>query len=262
MARRRIAEDPISRLAVWARRFALFALVVALLAIVVVQAGFIEPVPGLVIFGAALVIVTVGTVLAFGAFVVIWNQGLRGFGYALLAFSLGIALTVYPAYLGARSYGLPALNDISTDTADPPRFEAIARLRPRTANPAAYPGARAAALQRSAYPDIEPLQLNATPQEAYDAALEAVTKRKWLVIDARSPLGGRRDGRIEAVSRTAVMGFRDDVVVRVRPSSGGARVDVRSASRYGKYDFGTNARRVRALLDEIEDAAGSQPAKR
>lgn len=260
--RRRIAEEPVSRLAIWARRFAFFALAVALLAIVVVQSGFIDPVPGLITFVGSLVIAGFAMLLSFGAFIVIWNDGLKGFGYALFALAVGVALIAYPAYLGARSYGKPPLNDISTDTDDPPRFEAIARLRPRTANPVAYPGAKAAELQQKMYPDLEPLQLTATPQEAYDAALEVITRRKWLAIDTRSPLGGRRDGRIEAVARTPIMGFRDDVVVRIRPSSGGARVDVRSAARYGTYDFGTNARRVRALLDDIDDAVGSQPARR
>jgi uncharacterized protein (DUF1499 family) len=262
MARRRIAVEPTSRLAVWARWFAFFALAVALLAIVVVQSGFIDPVPGLITFLGSLVIAGFAMLLSFGAFIVIWNEGFKGFGQALFAFAVGVALIAYPAYLGVRSYGMPALNDISTDTSDPPRFEAVARLRPRTANSVAYPGAKAAGLQQKMYPEIEPLQLTATPQVAYDAALDVITKRKWLAIDTRSPLGGRRDGRIEAVARTPIMGFRDDVVVRIRPSSGGARVDVRSASRYGRYDFGTNARRVRALLDDIDDAVGSQPARR
>jgi len=164
MPRRRIAEDPTSRLAIWARRLALFALAVALLAVAVVQAGFIEPVPGVVTLGAALVIAALGILLAFAAFVVIWNEGLQGLRQAILAFLIGIGLIAYPAFLGVRGYGLPALNDITTDTADPPRFEAVARLRPREANPAAYPGASAAELQRRAYPDVEPLQLNSPPQ--------------------------------------------------------------------------------------------------
>jgi Protein of unknown function (DUF1499) len=48
------------------------------------------------------------------------------------------------------------------------------------------------------------------------------------------------------------MGFRDDVVVRVRQIQGGSRVDVRSSSRYGQFDFGANAARVRSLLEDIE----------
>jgi len=46
------------------------------------------------------------------------------------------------------------------------------------------------------------------------------------------------------------------VVIRVAPSEDGARIDVRSASRYGTHDFGANAARIRSLLEDIDDAAG------
>ncbi len=62
-----------------------------------------------------------------------------------------------------------------------------------------------------------------------------------------------RDGFIEAIARTPILGFRDDVVVRVRATSDGTRIDVRSASRYGRHDLGTNAARVRSLIDDIDD---------
>ena len=77
---------------------------------------------------------------------------------------------------------------------------------------------------------------------------QVITKRKWRIVDARAPLAGRRDGRIEAVARTPILGFRDDVVVRVRSDPDGARIDIRSTSRYGRHDFGTNASRVVALV--------------
>jgi len=262
MPRRRIAEEPVSRLAIWARRLALFALAVALLAIIVVRLDFIEILPGLATFGGAVGMAVIAMLFAMAAFVVIWREGHKGLGYALLAFFIGIVLVTYPAYLGVKGYRLPPLNDITTDTVDPPRFEAIARLRPREANPVAYPGPAAAELQRANYPNIAPLQTASTPAELYEAALGVVTKRKWRVVDARSPQAGRREGRIEAVARTAIMGFRDDVVIRVRPISGGARLDIRSASRYGQRDFGVNARRVLSLLEDIEEAATPQSESR
>jgi uncharacterized protein (DUF1499 family) len=55
------------------------------------------------------------------------------------------------------------------------------------------------------------------------------------------------------VARTPIMGFRDDVAVRIRPTADGARIDVRSASRYGRHDFGTNAARLRSLLEDIDE---------
>jgi Protein of unknown function (DUF1499) len=260
MARRRIAEEPISRFALWARRCALFALAVALLALVLGRLDFIEVIPTFATLAGALAIAVFAILLAVGAFIVIWREGFRGFGYALLAVVIGLALIAYPAYLAVRASHLPPLADVTTDTADPPRFEAIARVRPREANPIAYPGAEAVALQRLAFPNIVPMLTAATPQEVYDAAFAAVRRRKWAVIDDRRPQAGRREGRIEAVARTMIMGFRDDVVLRVRAvPGGGTRLDIRSASRYGTYDFGANAQRILSLMEEIEETIEPQP---
>lgn len=259
MARRIAIEEEPSALAIWARRFAFFAIAVALLAVLLVRGGFVEAISGVAVLGAGLLLAAIGILLALAAFVVIWINGNPGLGKALAALFIGLALTAYPAFVAARGYALPRLADITTDTADPPRFEAIARLRSREANPIAYPGPEAAVKQRTAYPDIAPLDLAVTPDEAYRAALDVITKRKWRIVDVRAPQAGRREGRIEAVALTTIMGFRDDVVVRVRGRGEASRVDVRSASRYGGHDLGSNARRIRSLLEDIEEEAGSQP---
>jgi uncharacterized protein (DUF1499 family) len=261
VARRRVAEEPVSKLAMWSRRLALFAVAVVLLVIVIVNLGFLDPLPAIATLAGSLFFALVAMVLAFGALVVIWRQGLRGLGLAVAALGIGLAMLAYPAYLGVLFYRLPAVNDVTTDPIDPPRFEAISRLRPRGANPIAYAGVAATKLQRAAYPDIEPLIVSVPPLEAYDAALAVITKRKWRIVDVRPPQTGRREGRIEAVARTPLMGFRDDIVVRVRAAEDGARIDMRSASRYGTHDFGANAARLRSLSNDIDDVAGSEKAK-
>ena len=254
MARRRLADQQTSRLAVWARRFAFFALAATVLAIGIVRSGLLEIEPALATFAGALIFAMFGIVLAFGAFVVIWREGIAGAGYAFTAVGIGLALLAYPAYLGTRAYTLPMINDVTTDPINPPRFDVVARLRPR--GTVEYAGLYAAEQQRQAYPDIEPLAVTATPQIAYEEAVKVITKRKWRVVTERAPQAGRRDGQIEAVSRTAIMGFRDDVAVRIRADADGAVIDVRSASRYGRHDLGANASRIRGLLEDIDDAIG------
>src|SRR6202023_197269 len=166
VARRRVAEEPVSKLAMWSRRLALFAVAVVLLVIVIVNLGFLDPLPAIATFAGSLFFALVAMVLAFGALVVIWRQGLRGLGLAVAALGIGLAMLAYPSYLGVLFYRLPAVNDITTDPVDPPRFEAIARLRPRGANSVAYPGAAAMKLQRTTYPDIEPLVVSGAAAEA------------------------------------------------------------------------------------------------
>ena len=224
MARRRIADEPISRLAIWARRCALFALIASVLAVLIVRSGLLELEPALATFGAALLLSVIGIVLALGAFVVIWKEGIGGSGHAFAAIGIGLALIAYPAYLGYRAYSLPMINDITTDPLDPPRFDMLARLRPR--GTVEYAGLYAAEQQREAYPDIEPLTVAATTQAAYDATIAVVLRRKWRVVVDRPPTAGRRDGLIEAVARTPIMGFRDDVSIRVRSEDDGARIDL------------------------------------
>jgi uncharacterized protein (DUF1499 family) len=250
MARRRITDEPTSRLAIWARRCAFFSLAATVLAILIVRSGILELVPALATFAGAQVIALIGIVLAFGAFIVIWKDGINGAGHAFGAIAIGLALIGYPAYLGSRAYNLPMINDVTTDPIDPPRFDVLARLRPR--GTVEYAGLYAAEQQREAYPDIEPLVVVATPLVAYEVAMAVITRRKWRVVVDRPPQAGRRDGQIEAVARTPIMGFRDDVALRVRPSGDNARIDVRSASRYGRHDFGTNAARIRSLLEDID----------
>src|SRR5882762_4770013 len=262
MLPRHIHSEPTSRLAFWARRMAGFALPASILAILIVRSGLLEIWPALATFAGALGMAVVALLVAFAAFVVIWMEGLAGMGAALTAMAVSLALLAYPAYLGMKAYRLPWIYDITTDPIDPPRYEALARLRPRDANPIAYAGLYAAEQQRSAYPDIGPLGTNATAQSAYDATLAVVNKRRWRVVEARAPQAGRREGRIEAVARTPIMGFRDDVVVRIRAEPDGARIDARSSSRYGSFDFGTNAVRVRGLMNDVEDAIRAQKPER
>jgi Protein of unknown function (DUF1499) len=183
--------------------------------------------------------------------------------------AISLILLAYPAYLGIRAYRLPWIYDITTDPIDPPRYEALARARPRDGNPVAYAGLYAAEQQRTAYPDIGPLGTNANVQSAYRATLAVMSKHKdsflapyWRVIEAREPIPGRRDGRIEAVAYSSMMGFRDDVAVRVREEPDGARIDARSSSRYGAFDFGTNAARIRRLMNDVEDAIRAQKTER
>ena len=83
------------------------------------------------------------------------------------------------------------------------------------------------------------------------AARHAARELGWEIAAAVSG-----EGRIEATDQTFWFGFKDDVVVRVRAADGGSRVDVRSVSRVGRSDVGTNARRIRRFLQRVKSKAG------
>ena len=127
MARRRLPDEPNSKLAVWSRRFALFSVAAALIAIIIVRAGLLEVLPGIVTFGGALAFGAIGILLALLSLITIWRQGLSGLGYSVTAIAVGGLLLAYPAYLGYKAYKLPPISDITTDILDPPGFDAIRR---------------------------------------------------------------------------------------------------------------------------------------
>src|SRR6202035_5701860 len=115
MVRRRTIEEPPSRLALWARRVALFSLVATLIAVVIVRSGALEIVPALSTLAGALVLACVAILLAFGAGIGIWKDGTGGMRYAASALFIGFALIAYPLYLGIKASRLPAIYDITTD---------------------------------------------------------------------------------------------------------------------------------------------------
>ena len=269
MARRISApyqSEPVSTLATWARNLAIFSVVAVVVSILIVRFGFLEMKPALATFFGALACAGLSILVGMAAFAAIWQNGSRGMSRILLALLIDTIILAYPAYLAVQYRELPAIHDITTDPIDPPRFEALAPLRSGGGtNSAVYAGLYSAEQQRLAYPDIETVQLEVPPQRAFDVALALVTKRKWLVIDERPPQPPRRIGRIEAVARTPIMGFREDVSIRVTADGEDSRVDIRSSSRYFESDLGSNAARVAKLIEDINTAvenANLKPVKK
>lgn len=265
MARRFSApyqSEPFSALATWARRLAIFSAVATIVSILVVRFGFLEMKPALATFFGALACAGLSILVSLAAFAAIWQNGTRGMGRILTALLLDALILAYPAYLAVQYRNLPAIHDITTDPINPPRFDALARLRGTDgANTAVYAGLYSAEQQRAAYPDIEPVDLDVPAARAFEIVQKLVARRKWIVIDERAPLPPQRPGHIEAIAKTPVMGFREDVAIRITPDGDGSRVDIRSSSRYFEHDLGSNAARVSSLIDDINTAAENNVEK-
>ncbi len=174
------------------------------------------------------------------------GEGRRGFLAGCLGVLLGIAAAWLPMQWLYLSQTLPPIHDVTTDTAEPPAFVAVPRLRTVEHNAVAYEGKRIADLQRSGYPDLKPLLLPVPASEAFARAERAAADMGWHIIETAAG-----EGRIEATARTLWFGFEDDVVIRVRATAAGSRIDVRSASRLGVSDLGVNAERIRRFLRRV-----------
>jgi uncharacterized protein (DUF1499 family) len=169
-----------------------------------------------------------------------WTRVLIG------ALGVGLAVAYVPWQWQQRAQSLPRIHDITTDTADPPPFVAVLPLRAGAPNTAAYGGKEIAEQQLKAYPDIAPLTIGVPPGVAFGRARDAAESMGWEIV-ASDPA----TGRIEATASTLWFGFKDDIVVRVSSAGQGSRIDVRSVSRVGTGDIGTNAKRIREYLARL-----------
>ena len=176
---------------------------------------------------------------------------------AVVGIVVGLAVSAYVLSWVERARTTPPINDITTDLANPPRFVAAVRLRERAhaTVPPQYrrevpgPGGKmidVPALQEKYYPYIKPLFMAVAPAQALAKAERVAMGLGWR-IDAYVPA----DGRLEATAHTFFFDFKDDIVVRVRPHGTGSRIDVRSESRVGVGDLGTNAARIRLFLKRM-----------
>ena len=256
MLRRRLAPEPFAGSATGSRSCAAFGALLAVIAVLMGRSGGVDPRGTLAVLGFALLFALAAIALALWSAVVIWRTGRRGTGRALSALVLAAMVLAYPSYLAALAATRPTVADVSTDLATPPSFSgAPAAVSARGGAGHDDPSVEAREAERRAYPNLQPVMLDVSVDEAYDLALKAVQGRGWRVIEAVPPKGKFGTGHIDAVAPTRIMALPDDVAIRVRSAAGQARVDIRSASRFTRADFGENASRIQSLSDEIQDAA-------
>ncbi|MBI5633922.1 MAG: DUF1499 domain-containing protein [Nitrospirae bacterium] len=178
----------------------------------------------------------------------------RGQGNSLYLFipacvvSMAALIVPFRMYIIARS--VPAIHDITTDMENPPRFDAVLDLRKNALNPAEYGGTEIAQQQKKAYPDLAPLMLEDSPGKAFERASSAAQSMGWQIVRADPA-----KGLIEATDTTFWFGFKDDIVIRIKPQENGSRIDIRSLSRVGKSDVGANAGRIRRFFTALKKGA-------
>jgi uncharacterized protein (DUF1499 family) len=250
--RRIIVEEPVSRAATWSLRLAVFALAVAAIAMAMGRLLRAEPPATLAVFAAALALGAVAALLALAGLSVVWRLGRKGAREAITALLLVAALFAWPARMAIEALRLPPISDVTTDLVEPPAFSRSARAQAaRAGRIRDLPDEATRDMQRRAWPDLEPVILDVEPEQAFRQALRAAQAMGWRIVEQTRPGGRTGAAQIEATDRTPLLGLPDDIVIRLRPLVGQTRVDIRSASRYGRHDLGANARRVRAFIEEL-----------
>lgn len=237
--------------ALWSQRVALLFLLLFAITFGLHRFGVIQTPVAMKLFGLAIAGALVGVALGVVSLITIWREGYSGAGQAVSGVVLGTLMLAVPLWSLPSLLALPRIHEVTTDVDRPPAFQKLATIRTGDGvNPATYQRAEAS-LQQKAYPDIKPLPVNRPTADTYSAVRDAVSNLKWHVVSEQPPADGR-SGMIEAVDRSKIFGFTDDVVIRVSGAGRETRVDVRSSSRHGYHDLGRNAEHVRALFSEVK----------
>ena len=235
-------QDKTPSLVAWCGYLALALLVALPLSVLTVRSGVWEL--GLLLYALA----SLGSTVLLILFIVLlllprfgrWRARIGG--RALLTLPGVLALLV----LTLTGGDAPRIHDITTDTSDPPIFVTAAAKRGTGANTLDIKP-EVIEQQKAAYPDLGTLHTSRDAEAAFTRALQVARELGWEIYHE-----DRAAGVIEAVDSTPIMGFRDDVVIRVSDATDGAHVDLRSVSRIGQGDIGANAKRIRRFIEAFE----------
>ena len=249
-----VIDDPYARGAVWTRRCGLIGAALALSAVVMAHHGTDDYRLVLAVLAAGLgFAIWAGLCAPWGAGE-IWRHGYKGTGRLVAGLALAAATLAYPAALIATWGRAWDTRDVATDERDPPRLSTSARaLRVRgPMAPATMP--RLADLSSGLGEALTPEQ---STTESFASALAVVKRLRWTVIEAVPPVGAG-EGHIDAVARSLILRFPDDIAIRIRRTGEGSRIDIRSIARLPIPSLGDDARNVRDFVDQVTEDLDSE----
>ncbi|MGN6584588.1 MAG: DUF1499 domain-containing protein [Rhizobiaceae bacterium] len=253
-----ILEDRLSRAAVLARRLSVFSFVLFVLSAFGMHRRVMDTPEFVVLLGLVLVLALFALFAAGLGWRRVWSFGDRGGGNLAIAILFSV-IVLAPFVVGGVFFLIePRVSDVSTDLDDPPAFVAAEKARTPDMNPIRPISAEEAKLERVAFPAVSGRRYGASIDDVLDMVRQTIEAEGWR-ISSDPPLGEEQvEYEIEAVARTALLPFPSDIVVRLRDEGDSTYVDMRSASRYGRFDLGSNAARIRAFLARLDVAMASQ----
>ncbi|RLQ23796.1 DUF1499 domain-containing protein [Seongchinamella sediminis] len=227
----------------WTGYLAITLLVAIPLAVLTVRSGAWQQ--GLLLYavacaGSALALLLALLLMALPRYA-LWRKDTR----MRALFAIPGTLLLLSLLAGRGDY--PPIHNISTDLQNPPQFVTAGKVRGNASNSLALQE-EVIEMQARAYPDLQTLVINDSIETAFERALATADELGWEVYHQ-----DLNSGVIEAVDTTAIMGFKDDVVIRLNTNADGTLVDLRSVSRVGISDLGANAARIRAFFQAFKE---------
>lgn len=230
-----------SRTARWARRIASFAVPLAVLPVLMHRLGLIASETFHIIELIALGVAILGAVVGVMALARLWQTGDRGWTKAITGFLMSVLCMLPFAYGFLLYQRSPMVTDISTGEPLP--------LQAGVAPPEQTEEERKAVT--SAFPNVRTRIYPLDPQQMFSLIVSQIAERGWEVLARQDP-DTTGSGNINAVD-TTLLGWRDEVAIRVTGDAEGSSVDMRSASLFrGVSDLGANGNRIEEFLTALD----------
>ncbi|HYB91468.1 MAG TPA: DUF1499 domain-containing protein [Candidatus Binataceae bacterium] len=167
-----------------------------------------------------------------------------------LAFSVAVAIPLLVLAFSVRNY--PAINDITTDFDNPPEFTHAQELASNRGRDMRYDKARCAERQQSGYGPLGPIVIAGDAAGTFEKVKAVAAQMPQWEITTTDP----KSMTLEGVGTTSLFRFQDDFVIQVRPGEAGrSLVEMRSRSRVGIGDFGSNYNRIVHFFDRLKASA-------
>jgi len=278
-----------SRAAIWCQRIALFLIPYFATVIIMYRLSNIEISQLFALIGVGFMLALIALVFAFRSISELWTKGYRGGTKVVRGLLVTLLLLVPFAYYAFLALQFPLANDVSTDPFDPPSYVTAQDTRKNLQKDGINPIGdyeRAHALKIiEAYPKLQPRRYPAGAERVLEAIRGIVEENEWPVTgtsgipenkleEATGELAdntensGEEDATpsvedtaetpddiyFEFIERTLILGFENDVVVRIISEDRNTLVDVRASSRLGKHDFGYNAKLIDDIMMKLDTA--------
>lgn len=225
--------------AVWAARFARPVVPLVLLTLVLHYVGYLSSEVFVTTIGVALGLSLISMACAIIGYVRMWYNGDAGWRTAAFGMILGlVSLGVLGLFLYLDGVH-PRTSDVTTASFDIP-------LAPNRVGQVSTPSQ----IDDEQYKGATSRQYQTSIQTFEEALNFAVAQLGW------KSNGTQRLGASETLNfyvAKTLLGFKDDITVYTRETQNSVVVEVRSSSRYGQSDLGTNAKRIAAFLFIIDE---------
>jgi hypothetical protein len=245
-------ERRVSNATVWSRRVAIFSFVLLLTAGMGHRFGFLSTPDLFPVLGVVAGFAVLALLFAVRALFLFWHYGGKGGGTLLFAILVALLVLAPFGITAYRAVTLPMLNDVSTDTDDPPEFTVAAAQRTGGMNRIAPFTLERRKLQEDNYPNVTGRRYEAPMAQVADVVQDVLDDRGWRIVSSTDFRPDATEITIEAEASSPLLGLAADVAIRLIDEDTSTYVDMRSASRYGPHDFGDNAARIALFLADLD----------